>query len=472
RTLRILAPLALWMHEVSPGVGLVKREDVHRKLADLFQERGEQEPETAARQFLADVHEHAALLLERGSGQYGFIHLTFEEYLAAMAIAINAQGNAQLVADYLGRVVGEQAWREVSLLTVSYLGIIQQLDTVAGEVVELWVEEQPGEPGEAVVLTGEAVLDACPEGVPPSSQARVIAALVETVQSADVKPELRQRAGRNLGRLGWQPEDLDAFIPIPAGPFLYGEEKRKEIIEHPYEIAKYPVTNLQYGRFIDAKGYKRQEFWSEDGWDWRMGDYNSKAPEEYQNWLKGRPPEKREEPFYWQDGKWSNPLAPVVGVSWFEAEAYCNWLAAELGKPIRLPTEQEWERAARGTDGRAYPWGEEFNRHKLNCAEFWAEGDLSNDDWRNWLISESREKASTTLVSQFTEGQSPDGVIDMSGNVWEWVNTWWTDKQKYRVMRGGSWFLNGRDARCAVRYRNAPVFFGFNMGFRVVSPGS
>ena len=71
--------------------------------------------------------------------------------------------------------------------------------------------------------------------------------------------------------------------------------------------------------------------------------------------------------------EWNNPLAPVVGVSWFEAEAYCNWLAKELGKPIRLPTEEEWERAARHTDGREFPWGEKFDRNRLNSAEFWGE---------------------------------------------------------------------------------------------------
>jgi len=98
-----------------------------------------------------------------------------------------------------------------------------------------------------------------------------------------------------------------------------------------------------------------------------------KATEDWEkNVLTQRPREKRHEPFYWHDMKWNNPLSPVVGVSWFEAEAYCNWLTKESGKPIRLPTEGEWERAARHTDGRAYPWGQAFDRNRLNSAEFWA----------------------------------------------------------------------------------------------------
>ena len=82
QTMRVLAPLALWMHEVNPGVGLVKREALRRKLEAIYTERGEPQPEAAATQFLEDVREHAGLLLERGPGEYGFIHLTFEEYLA------------------------------------------------------------------------------------------------------------------------------------------------------------------------------------------------------------------------------------------------------------------------------------------------------------------------------------------------------------------------------------------------------
>ncbi len=121
--------------------------------------------------------------------------------------------------------------------------------------------------------------------------------------------------------------------------------------------------------------------------------------------------------------KWNNPLAPVVGVSWFEAEAYCNWLSNELGKPIRLPTEEEWERAARHTDGREYPWGNKFDRNRLNSAEFW-DGN-NNLNWAKWWHMPSANAASTTIVGQFETGYSVAGVSDMSGNVWEWTNSWY-----------------------------------------------
>ncbi len=162
---------------------------------------------------------------------------------------------------------------------------------------------------------------------------------------------------------------------------------------------------------------------------------------------------------------------PGAGVSWFEAEAYGNWLAQKLGKPIRLPTEAEWEKAARGTDGREYPWGDGFERARLNCAEFWAKD--VNLDWQKWITEKGRgfEDLSTTIVGQFPEGNSPYDVCDLSGNVWEWTNSWLDKDQIYRVLCGGSFDDNRRDVRCAARNGVTPANFYSNFGFRVVSPG-
>jgi len=156
-TVRILAPLALWMHEVDSGLGLVKREDLHRKLQEIFTDRGEDDPERRARAFLSDVREYAGLILERGPEEYGFIHLTFEEYLAAVAIALAAQGDRRGLVEAIAGRLGDPAWHEVALLLIGYVGLIQQLDVVAGAVVERLVGERPGAPGQAVVLAGAAV---------------------------------------------------------------------------------------------------------------------------------------------------------------------------------------------------------------------------------------------------------------------------------------------------------------------------
>lgn len=154
----------------------------------------------------------------------------------------------------------------------------------------------------------------------------------------------------------------------------------------------------------------------------------------------------------------------MVNVTWRDAMAYCQWLSQQTGEEHRLPTEAEWEKAARGDqDARPYPWGWGFDPHKCNTYETGIGG--------------------TSPVGMFPAGASPYGCLDMSGNVWEWTMTKWTDDyanyrpdnrpegDERRVLRGGS-FLNSRlDVRCAYRYRNFPLIRNVNLGFRVVAPG-
>ena len=466
QTLRILAPLALWMHETSPGVGLVKREEVRRRLETIYRERGEADFEGAARRFEDDVHEHAGLLLERGPGEYGFIHLTFEEYLAAVALALRGQGDCKPIVEYLAPHVGDAAWREVSLLTVGYLGLIQQLDRVAGEVAEGLLVAQTGAPGEAVTLAGAAVLDAWPGGVPPVSKEKTVSALVLTMQDTAVAPPLRRQAGLLLGDLHWQPHDLETFVEAPAGEFLYGDPPKPRRIKQRFWIAKYPVTNLQYRRFMEDKGYSRPQFWSKDGWAWRTGTYKTTATEKvYLDWLAQRPPDLRHQPYFWDDRERSNPILPVVGISWFEAQAYAAWLDQQLpelrlangervarppGYTVRLPSEIEWERAARGRDGREYPWVGDFDFAHANVA------------------TEIGEGVGATAVCTYPSGVSPTGAWDMSGNVWEWTRTPFSGQDSSPVVRGGSWNDYPGYARCAVRDRYEPDDFGSDLGVRVV----
>lgn len=438
-TIRLLAPLALWMHESNPGVGLVRREDLLRRLQALYATRGEADGENKANNFLTDVREHTSLLLERGPGQYGFIHLTFEEYLAGVGIALQSQGQAEKIYAELAKHVGEPAWREVGLLAVGYVGLIQQLPSVAGQVLEQLVLKQPGPSGQAVVLAGEAAVDARPDGVEKASHEQVIAALVETMQSASIPNAQRRQAGLALGRLGWCPPDLDEFVEIKPGPFRYGDRKKEREILSPYWIAKYPVTYRQYAAFMAENGYTTRQLWSEIGWNWREQ-------------------KQRNQPTYWDERELHNPIFPVVGVSAYEAEAFAIWLTRKLkaagrlpkGCVARLPSEEEWERAARGVDGREYPWGEDFRWDAANTSE----------------SSEDNPRAGATMaVCTYPQGISPDRIWDMSGNVWEWTGS---TEGKSQILRGGSWALNLRLARCAYRDWNAPDGFDDSIGFRVV----
>ena len=306
------------------------------------------------------------------------------------------------------------------------------------------------------------------------------ARLVQVMQNREVPAPARRDAGHLLGRLGWEPEGgLDVWIEIPPGPFLYGEEKERQVIARAYRIGKYPVTNKQFARVIEAHGYNRRECWSAEGWAWRTGTYDSKAPGWLQDQLKNRPPKERDRPFWWGDERLSSPLCPVVGVSWFEAEAYCRWLALEAGldpdgpAAHRLPTEEQWERAVRGVDGREYPWGNTWDRLRLNCAEWWAGRDLPEwDDLKAWWESQQYKEANPTptAIAAFPDGAGPAGLWDASGNVWEWCNPRSREEQWY-PLRGGSWYTLRRKCRCACRFDDVPGDFSVKVGFRVAFPG-
>jgi formylglycine-generating enzyme required for sulfatase activity len=358
---------------------------------------------------------------------------------------------------------------------VGVAGLINRQPLVAGEIARAMLKMQcdGDDAGYNILLAGACLEDVSENGLGKPAANEIQTALHDAMMNRSLPPAIQRDAGFSLAGSGWVPKDLDEWVNIPAGEFLYGDDKKRMKIEGAFAIQKYPVTNSQFKRFMDDDGYDREELWSKDGWAWKTGKYDSKAPKEYKDWLSKRPVEKRYEPYFWRDTKWNNPLAPVVGVTWFEAEAYANWLGKGLGREVRLPTEYEWERAARGSNGREYAWGNEFEMNKANCTEFWArDNDMSDfDKWMKWREKNS-EIPSTTLVGQFQDGNTPDGISDLSGNVWEWTASWYEKEQTNRTLRGGSWDFNLWSARCADRFRSVPVNFDYFVGFRLVSPGS
>jgi len=196
-----------------------------------------------------------------------------------------------------------------------------------------------------------------------------------------------------------QKNRYEKMVKIPAGPFKYGNDNHEENIDQPFEIDIYPVTNSQYGMFIDAyrlENIEDTDYWSDEG----------------EKYFKNKPTHL---PDFWNDDKFNNANQPVVGVSYFEAEAYAKW----AGK--RLSSEKEWEKAARGPGGVIYPWGNTFDKDMCNSLE-------SGID-------------KTTDVTNYNNGKSHYGCYDMAGNVWEWTSS---DSQQfpgYKATRGGS-FLN------------------------------
>ncbi len=228
------------------------------------------------------------------------------------------------------------------------------------------------------------------------------------------------------------------MIPIPAGKVTLETGKTFDVPA--FRIARYPVTNAHYRPFVAGGEYSEQRWWTTDGWAARQAG----------RWTQPR---------FWDDAKWNQDDHPVVGVSWYEAVAYCRWLSAQTGAQIALPTEQMWQRAAQGDKGWTYPWGNKWDGARCNNSV----GEYNSDG--------------TTPVTQYAgkdKGDSPFGVSDMAGNVWEWCitdyNTGNQDVNKrasVRVLRGGAWYFNlAVNFAAADRVRYSPDIRNFDVGFR------
>lgn len=223
----------------------------------------------------------------------------------------------------------------------------------------------------------------------------------------------------------------EEMILISAGPFLRGtdvggfdERPQREIFLDAFRIDRYEVTNYRYAQFASATGHR-----------------------------KAGPPSR----YAKHVGKMRGPNQPAVYVSWDDAEAFCRW------KGKRLPTEAEWEKAMRGTDGRLWPWGNSEQPHNANWAR----------------VNDGYEAAAP--VGTFRSDVSPYGVMDGAGNVMEWVEDWYSegyykespeknplspDHGVYRVLRGGGYTTTGGDLRVTSRSKMVPDFRDETIGFR------
>jgi len=273
---------------------------------------------------------------------------------------------------------------------------------------------------------------------------------------------LRREKDRTFIRLD-QAQEME-FVRIPAGEFWMGSDPQKDKLadsdEQPrhrvtlpeYWLARAPVTNAQFAAFVQVAGHRTtaEELGSGRCWDGKQGKW---VEVKGANWQHPRGPDSHIT---------QKSDHPVVQVSWADAVAYCEWLSQLTGQKVGLPTEAEWEKAARGADERLYPWGSQApDASRCNF-------DLNVQD--------------TTSVGQYSPlGDSPFGCVDMAGNVWEWCTDWFDSKYyanspaasppgpakgQYRVARGGSWYNGSGFVRAAYRNRNDPDDRNNNRGFR------
>lgn len=418
--------------------------------------------------------QRSGLLVRLDEGRYRLLHQLIQEYAAAAHLARQDDCATQLPT-----LAKHEWWRESCILT-------------------LWLQPALQTPDYLLGLMGDPAVDL---------RVRVAAAEV-LAQIGDPRFVRRRYLG---GVAAIEPQ----MVRIPAGTAtLGGEDPEADDDEKPpcqvevsaFELAIYPVTNAEFACFINAGGYEDESLWTPGGQAWLSGEgqldpeteeqlrneYRSFSPDveawithnkqflaldaaiadAYRffaaNWTEDQYVaayaeqilgKQHHEPVYPRDSRFNGPNQPVVGVNWYEAMAYAAWLAAVTGRPYRLPTEAEWEWAARRTT-RRYPWDADWGPGRCN--------------WRGSGLNRPNP------VGVYPHGATEDGLHELPGNVYEWTVSLYrpypyqshdgrerTDVEGLRVLRGGSWYTDHETVRCAYRNGHDPMHRIGNCGFRL-----
>jgi formylglycine-generating enzyme required for sulfatase activity len=458
-----LQELALAMQKAPEGRQVqVSRRWAAEQIAGELPDASERKRIEMAETFLGEEELDSGIVVRRGD-DIRFWHLTFQEFLAARAIAARPEQEQRgiLLTPPKQPRVYVSSWREVVLLLAGVLHKQghRKVDAFVSAVLEGVCDGGTlADQARCAGLLGAAVRDLAAVGYRPADPRyqglldRVMGIFdAQRAKGIDINDIIQ--AAEALGQAG-DPRFTDAaraqnWVDIPAGEFVMGAQNSDpsqpnhdpeayedeapvhRVTLEAYRIGLYPVTVAEFVRFIEAEGYENRGFWPEEGFGkWQMPDG-------------------------WED-QLEHPTRPVTGASWYEAAAYAAWMGC------RLPTEAEWERAARGPEGRRYPWGD----------------DAPDPSRLNYFLSKI---GCPTPVGAYARGATPEGILDMAGNVWEWCSDWFAEDESPakdlqgppsgsgRVLRGGSWDNKPRDCRSSCRYWGVPLDRGDIIGFRVVS---
>lgn len=478
----LLARAALRAHEARTpqNPGLLSADTLQVMVQAFLHDKGHPNPYEGARRFLEYTDYRAGLLQAAGAGSdYQFAHMTFQEYLAGLALV----GDERPVQALLARR-HEDRWRVPIFLGVGH-AVSEGLPSLFRELLEeLTGDANSAEGQRDLILAAELAEDVRWERLPGAGFARVrrelARDLARVVEGRELPASERVKAGALLGNLGDpRPGVCDLrlqMVEFAGGEFQIGitEAEHEVIIEQekannlanqardwygaslntattqvrPFWLARFPVTNAQYQEFIKAGGYEAdKEWWSVAG----------------RGWLRQT---RRAAPAFWEDSRFGKTRLnhPVSGVTWHEAMAFCTWLTGRLadGYIYCLPSEVEWEYAARGAGRRVYPWGND----QLN-------GERANYDG---------DHGGTSAVGCFPAGATPEGLLDLAGNVWEWTRSEYKSypydpddgreggtelvKEPF-TLRGGSWGYDPINFRAAYRSYGTPDFHYRFIGFRL-----
>ena len=375
-----------------------------------------------------------------------FFHQLMQEYFAACKMAEDIEKGVSVAQYWPGNWWQPTGWEETAVLVAGMRPDVATWLMDAHPVLACRALTEGIYAARHVMPVRERMLRALTGGVPPKARAEVGRWL--------------NRIGDNRPGIGLRPDGLPDIAwseNIPPDKYPIGGDKdtykslrgEKFELAYNFQIAVYPVTNAQFQAFIDADeaGYNDPAYWNEAGLEWKSDRH---APDEH------------------GDMNFRLPNHPRIYMRWYEAMAYCNWLTEQyrtaglIGKDevIRLPTEHEWEIAARGPKGTFYPYGNDFDATKGNTHETGI--------------------GQTSAVGTFPDGAAWCGAQDLSGNVWEWCLNPYEEPEggllkenmrsnAVRALRGGSWSYLQHLARAASRYYYGYPFFRFNLiGFRVV----
>lgn len=368
----------------------------------------------------------SGLLLPCEGNRAAFFHFSIQEHLAAQWLLDREEAD---LADVFVARSAVREWRHTLSFAFGSLLARAAEPTKAVQLLELLLERMRLDDVRLQVVLADCLQVLLGRNIrlEEPSQERFRKSCLRGIE-CEVELADRHILGLALGRIGdprfvvdLRCHDPAAFVRIEAGEYAY-RDARQTIVQ-PFLLSRYPVTNGQFGEFVKDMGYEQRRFWSDAGWTWKE-EHNIT------------------EPLYWRHPRWCVANQPVVGVSWYEAEAFCGWAGGHL------PSERQWEAAARGAAGRTFPWG-----------DLWTDG-----------ICNSVESGlgMTSAVGLFPRSRTLEGSLeDMAGNVWEWCKD--VNLESFRAVRGGCWSRSIEHCRSTVRFGSDPLRRHYNLGFRVAA---